>query len=55
MYYGKNGFNVFKKQLPLYIRNVKNASEWRMKLLRSQSDDEMRKNLEQVYVENGGN
>ena len=52
--FGPNGYIRFKKQLPQYIRSVLNASEWRFKLLRTQSEQEMRAMLQEVIKENGG-
>ena len=44
-YYGQgHGFNVFKKQVPLYIRKIEGASLMRQTLLRTQTEEEM-KNL----------
>ncbi|MBM3886998.1 hypothetical protein FJ364_03630, partial [Candidatus Dependentiae bacterium] len=41
-HYGERvGFNGFKKQVAQYIRNVEGASEWRKKLLVSQTAQEM--------------
>lgn len=51
-HYGFNGFNVFKKQLPQYIRSIQNASEWRATILRSQTPDEMKEKLEKICTEN---
>lgn len=50
-HYGINGFNVFKKQLPQYIKSINNAGEWRTTMLRSQSADELQENLEKVCTE----
>lgn len=52
--FGPNGYIRFKKQLPQYIRSVLNASDWRHKLLRTQSEHEMRAMLEEIVKENGG-
>ncbi|MFA5074765.1 MAG: tRNA-dihydrouridine synthase [Candidatus Babeliales bacterium] len=49
-FYGQNhGFQVFKKQVPLYIKKIENASQIRLQLLRSQSEEEMRKILKSLY------
>ncbi len=48
-HYGEQyGFNVFKKHIPLYIKNLENASQLRQLLLRSQSEAEMKKILEDL-------
>ncbi|MCF7799842.1 tRNA-dihydrouridine synthase [Candidatus Babeliales bacterium] len=44
-FYGSHGFQSFKKQVPLYIKKIENASQIRLQLLRSQSEDEMREIL----------
>ncbi len=49
--FGPRGFIPFKKQLPQYIRSIVNATEWRSKLLRSQSEDEMRGMLDVIRQE----
>lgn len=41
-FYGEKGFIPFKKQLAQYIKDVENAAMWRKKLLRSQTEAEMR-------------
>lgn len=51
-FYGPNGFIPFKKQLPLYVRTVAAAAEWRKKLLRSQTEAEMRELLMLLINEN---
>jgi tRNA-dihydrouridine synthase B len=51
-FYGPKGFIPFKKQLPQYVRFVVDASEWRQKLLRSQTETEMRELLIQLIKEN---
>lgn len=51
-FYGPKGFIPFKKQLPQYVRFVVAASEWRQKLLRSQTESEMRELLIQLIKEN---
>lgn len=51
-HYGPRGFSAFKKQLPQYIRSVKNAAEWRGKLLRTQHVDDMRSMINQIIQEN---
>jgi len=51
-HYGPRGFSAFKKQLPQYIRSIKDAAEWRGKLLRSMHEDEMRVMLTQIIHEN---
>ncbi len=51
-HYGPRGFVHFKKQIPQYIRTVVNASEWRAKLLRSQTEEEMRGHLAEIVLEN---
>jgi tRNA-dihydrouridine synthase B len=52
-HYGiRGGFNHFKKQLPQYIRTVARAAEWRGKLLRSSTADEMRAMLAEIVQEN---
>lgn len=53
-HYGPRGFTGFKKQLPQYIRTVAQAAEWRGKLLRSQTEIEMRELLDMIIAENGG-
>jgi len=50
--FGPRGFIPFKKQLPQYIRGVVDASEWRFKLLRTQTEPEMRALLLQIIEEN---
>jgi tRNA-dihydrouridine synthase B len=40
-YYGVGGFNAFKKHVPQYVKKTKNAAQWRVQLLRSQSSNEM--------------
>ena len=50
-FYGPKGFIPFKKQLPQYVRFVTQASEWRKKLLRSQTEAEMRDLLIQLIKE----
>jgi tRNA-dihydrouridine synthase B len=50
--FGPRGFIPFKKQLPLYIRSINDASTWRSKLLRSQSAEEMQQLLATVMAEN---
>jgi len=52
IHYGAHGFFPFKKQLPQYIRSINNASEWRGKLLRTSTVEEMRTMLEQIVAEN---
>jgi len=47
-FYGENGFTPFKKQVPQYIRKVENAAQWRLKLVRSQSKEEMLSLLNQL-------
>jgi len=49
--FGARGYIPFKKQLPQYIRGVNNAAEWRQKLLRSQTHEEMRTLLCQLLEE----
>lgn len=50
-HYGeRTGFNSFKKQVAQYIRNVEGASEWRKKLLTSQSAAEMQNLLETLLA-----
>jgi tRNA-dihydrouridine synthase B len=49
--FGVKGYIPFKKQLPQYIRGVNNAAEWRQKLLRSQTQEEMRIYLLQLIDE----
>ena len=49
--FGPRGYIPFKKQLPQYIRGVNNAAEWRQKLLRSQTHEEMRVYLLQLLEE----
>jgi tRNA-dihydrouridine synthase B len=51
-FYGPKGFVKFKKQLPQYVRFVPEAAEWRKKLLRSQTELEMRDLLTQLINEN---
>lgn len=51
-FYGPKGFIPFKKQLPQYVRSVGQAAEWRKKLLRSQTEAEMRELLIQLITEN---
>ncbi len=43
------GFNMFKKQLPQYIRGIENAAEMRKKLLLLQSPEEMEDQLNALY------
>jgi len=50
--FGPKGFIPFKKQLPQYIRSIKDASEWRGKLLRSQTEPEMRDFMHTIIQEN---
>ena len=50
-FYGPKGFVKFKKQLPQYVRFVEEAAEWRMKLLRSQTEAEMRDLLARLVNE----
>lgn len=50
--FGPRGFIPFKKQLPQYIRGVADANEWRFKLLRTQTEPEMRLLMEQIIKEN---
>jgi tRNA-dihydrouridine synthase B len=49
--FGPKGYIPFKKQLPQYIRGVNGAAEWRQKLLRSQTQEEMRVYLLQLIEE----
>jgi tRNA-dihydrouridine synthase len=49
--FGPGGYIPFKKQLPQYIRGVKEAAEWRSKMLRSQTSEEMRGMLMQLIQE----
>jgi tRNA-dihydrouridine synthase B len=51
-FYGARGFSGFKKQLPQYIRCIEGAAEWRGKLLRAQTELEMRELLAQIIEEN---
>lgn len=50
--FGPRGFIPFKKQLPQYIRSIQDASDWRFKLLRSQTEEEMRGFMQQIIEEN---
>ena len=50
-FYGENGVNPFKKQIPQYIKSIPNAAEIRNGLLRSQSEEEMRVQLEKLIQE----
>lgn len=47
-FYGRHGFGIFKKQLGQYIRFIPNAAEWRQRLLRSKTEEEMRVVLEEM-------
>lgn len=49
--YGPRGFIPFKKQLAQYIREIPQASQWRLKLLRSQTELEMRQVFSDIYKE----
>ena len=51
-YYGEMGFNSFKKHITHYIKGIQNAAEWREKLLRSTSEEEMKDYLKQICLEN---
>ncbi len=51
-HYGQHGFNHFKKQIPQYIRTIDQAAEWRVKILRSQTVDEMRQMLLIIIQQN---
>jgi len=46
-FYGEKSFQSFKKQLPLYIRGIHDASNWRKKLVLSKTAQEM---SEQLYL-----
>jgi tRNA-dihydrouridine synthase B len=58
-FYGDRGFSPFKKQLPQYIRNVPEAAQWRFKLLRTQTKEEMESLFNelqnQISLNNGNN
>jgi len=45
-FYGEHGFQLFKKQLPHYIKNFENATHLRCELLNSTSLEEMKNSLE---------
>jgi tRNA-dihydrouridine synthase B len=51
--FGPRGFIPFKKQLPQYIRSIQDAADWRCKLLRSQTQDEMRALMSVIIEQNG--
>ncbi|KKQ32225.1 MAG: tRNA-dihydrouridine synthase [candidate division TM6 bacterium GW2011_GWF2_37_49] len=50
-FYGPNGFIPFKKQVSLYVRDIPQAAQWRMRLLRSQTEAEMRNVFSEIYKE----
>lgn len=47
-FYGEAGTHKFKAQLPHYIKNIDNATQIRVELLRSQNEKEMREKLENL-------
>jgi|SaaInlStandDraft_4_1057021.scaffolds.fasta_scaffold04806_4 tRNA-dihydrouridine synthase B len=53
VYYGEHGINPFKKQIPQYIKAIPNAAEIRCQLVRSQSAEEMRNQLENLIRQAG--
>lgn len=50
-FYGSGGFIPFKKQLAQYVREIPQATQWRLKLLRSQTELEMRQVFSDIYKE----
>lgn len=50
-HYGSHGFSHFKKQVSQYLRGIQNAAEYRKRLLTSQTQDEMKTLLEQIWNE----
>ena len=51
-HYGQHGVHHFKKQVVHYIKEIENASACRNKLVRSSSEEEMKKHLNQILSEN---
>lgn len=52
-FYGQRvGFHIFKKQVPLYIKNVENASVHRKNILRTQSEEDMLSQLNNLLIKN---
>jgi len=47
-FYGKNGYNAFKKQLPQYIKGLPGAATLRRELLQTQSYDDMKRMLSKL-------
>lgn len=50
-FYGPNGFIPFKKQVSLYVREIPQAAQWRLRLLRSKTEAEMRSVFDEIYKE----